>query len=136
MPKQLEHACSLNQRRRCSWSPKQRIENLTPDQVAIVLESGGVLLVDLREADERIHARIDPWLRTRRPRMLEFYADPTSEDHMPEFDPNRRTIVYCARGARSALAVETLRQLGYTDVAHLEGGLTAWTGAGREVNLA
>jgi hypothetical protein len=31
---------------------KQRIENLTPDQVATELERGGVLLVDLREADE------------------------------------------------------------------------------------
>jgi rhodanese-related sulfurtransferase len=65
--------------------------------------------------------------------MLEFYADPTSEDHRPEFDPNRRTILYCAGGARSALAVETLQQLGYTNVAHLEGGLSAWTSAGREV---
>jgi len=115
---------------------KQRIENLTPEQVATELESGGVLLVDLREADERIQrGSIRGSVHAARG-MLEFYADPTSEDHMPEFDPNRRTILYCAGGARSALAVETLRQLGYTDVAHLEGGLTAWTGAGREVNLA
>jgi rhodanese-related sulfurtransferase len=68
--------------------------------------------------------------------MLEFYADPTSEDHRPEFDPTGRTILYCAGGARSALAVETLQQLGYTDVAHLEGGFTAWTGAGHDVTLA
>jgi rhodanese-related sulfurtransferase len=42
-------------------------------------------------------------------------------------------IVYCAGGARSALAVETLRQLGYSSVAHLEGGFTAWTRAGQAV---
>ena len=65
--------------------------------------------------------------------MLEFYADPTYEDHRPEFDPHRRTILYCAGGARSALATDTLRQLGYIDVAHLEGGLTAWTASGRQV---
>jgi rhodanese-related sulfurtransferase len=65
--------------------------------------------------------------------MLEFYADPTNEDHLAEFDPNRRTILYCAGGARSALAVETLRQLGYMNVAHLEGGFTAWASAGHEV---
>jgi rhodanese-related sulfurtransferase len=68
--------------------------------------------------------------------MLEFYADPTSEDHRPEFQPNGRTIQYCAGGARSALAVETLQQLGYTNVAHLEGGLTAWTRAGHAVTRA
>jgi rhodanese-related sulfurtransferase len=32
---------------------KQRIENLTPDQLAAELENGNVLLVDLREAEER-----------------------------------------------------------------------------------
>jgi rhodanese-related sulfurtransferase len=60
----------------------------------------------------------------------------TNEDHRAELDPTRRTILYCAGGARSALAVETLRQLGYVDVAHLEGGFTAWTRAGREVSPA
>jgi rhodanese-related sulfurtransferase len=115
---------------------KQRIENLTPDQVATELESGGVLLVDLREAAERIQRESIRGSVHAARMMLEFYADPTSEDHMPEFDPNRRTTLYCAGGARSALAVETLRQLGYTDVTHLEGRLTSWTRAGREVNLA
>jgi rhodanese-related sulfurtransferase len=65
--------------------------------------------------------------------MLEFFADPTNDDHLPQFDPNRRTILYCAGGARSALAVETLQRLGYRDVAHLEGGFSAWTASGREV---
>jgi hypothetical protein len=36
-------------------------------------------------------------------------------------------------GAHPEPAVETLQQLGYTDVAHLGGGFTAWTRAGREV---
>lgn len=112
---------------------KQRIENLTPGEVATELERGGVLLVDLREAEERVKkGTISGAVHAPRG-MLEFYADPTNDDHLPEFDPNRRTIVYCAGGARSALAVETLRQLGYTYVAHLDGGFTAWTAAGRAV---
>jgi rhodanese-related sulfurtransferase len=62
--------------------------------------------------------------------MLEFYADPTSADHRTEFDPGRRTILDCASGGRSALAADTLRQLGYTRVAHLDGGLKAWRETG------
>ena len=115
---------------------KQRIENLSPDQVAAELESGGVLLVDLREAEERIEKGVIPGSIHAPRGMLEFHADPTDDDHRPEFDPERRTILYCAGGARSALAVETLEQLGYTDVAHLEGGFTAWTRASREVRPA
>jgi rhodanese-related sulfurtransferase len=115
---------------------KHRIENLSPDQVADELDRGGVLLVDLREADERTDRGVIPGAVHAPRGMLEFYADPTSEDHRPEFDPAGRTILYCAGGARSALAVETLQQLGYSDVAHLEGGFTAWTGAGHDVTPA
>jgi rhodanese-related sulfurtransferase len=105
---------------------KGKIENLTPEQVVEELETGAVL-VDLREPGEldsedgikgAVHA----------PRgMLEFYADPTSPYHREEFDPSRRTILYCASGGRSALAALALRDLGYTDVAHLDGGVKAWT---------
>jgi rhodanese-related sulfurtransferase len=65
--------------------------------------------------------------------MLEFWVDPLSPDHRPEFDPRRRTIVYCDTGARSALAARLLRQLGYADAAHLDGGIEAWMWAGHPV---
>ena len=115
---------------------KQRIENLTPEQVAAELARGDVLLVDLREPEERAQTGTIPGAVHAPRGMLEFYADPANDDHRPEFDPSRRTILYCAGGARSALAAETLQQLGYTRVAHLEGGFTAWTASGHEVTPA
>jgi rhodanese-related sulfurtransferase len=39
-------------------------------------------------------------------------------------------IVYCTDGSRSALAGRTLQDLGYADVAHLEGGIAAWADQG------
>lgn len=65
--------------------------------------------------------------------MLEFYADLQSPYHRAEFHPSRRTILFCASGGRSALAASTLSQLGYTDVAHLDGGMKAWRSDGRRV---
>ncbi|MFN3217384.1 MAG: rhodanese-like domain-containing protein [Acidimicrobiales bacterium] len=47
--------------------------------------------------------------------------------------PSRRIILHCAGGGRSALAADTLRSLGYGDVAHLTGGLAAWRHAGLPV---
>lgn len=111
---------------------KTRIENLTPAQVAAELENGAVL-IDLREPAERIaHGAIPNALPAPRG-MLEFYADPTSAYHRPEFDPARRMILACASGGRSALAADTLRQMGYGRVAHLAGGINAWREAGYPV---
>jgi rhodanese-related sulfurtransferase len=112
---------------------KQHIENLTPDQLSAELAKGEALLVDLREPEERTqNGYIEGAVHAPRG-MLEFYADPTSAYHRPEFDPQRRTVVYCASGGRSALAARTLGELGYTNVAHLDGGLKAWAGSGRAV---
>ena len=115
---------------------KQHIENLTPDQVAAEVADGQPLLVDLREPEERAQTGAIPGAVHAPRGMLEFYADPASAYHRPEFDPSRRTILYCASGGRSALAVGALQQLGYSNIAHLDGGLKAWTASGREVNQA
>lgn len=112
---------------------KQNVEALSVEETAAELEKGDPLLVDLREPNERAeHGAIPGAVHAPRG-MLEFWADPTSSYHRPEFDPNRRVILHCASGGRSALAAGTLRQLGYNDVAHLEGGMNAWKESGRPV---
>jgi rhodanese-related sulfurtransferase len=108
---------------------KARIENLSPAAVAAELAGGNVLLVDVREAEEWRQGCIPGAIHTARG-MLEFYADPTSAYHRPAFDPGSRIILYCASGGRSALAASMLQLLGYTRMAHLDGGLKAWLAAG------
>ena len=112
---------------------KSRIENLSPEEVATELRRGDTLLVDLREPGERVESGIIRGAVHAPRGMLEFYADPTSAYHRAEFDPGRRTILFCASGGRSALAANTLRHLGYSQVAHLSGGLKAWREAGEPV---
>jgi rhodanese-related sulfurtransferase len=112
---------------------KAQIENLSPEEVVAELQRGEAIVVDLREPAERIeHGVIRGAIHAPRG-MLEFFADPTSAYHRPDFDPARRTILYCASGGRSALAADTLQDLGYTRVAHLNGGLKAWREAGFRV---
>ena len=45
----------------------------------------------------------------------------------------RRIVVYCARGNRSALAADTLRQMGYENVASVSDGWAGWVGEDGEV---
>ena len=66
---------------------KARIENLSPAAVAAELAGGAVLLVDIREAEERAqHGGIPGAIHTARG-MLEFAADPTSAYYRAGFDP-------------------------------------------------
>ena len=109
---------------------KSKVENLTPDQVAQELESGDAVLVDIREPQEREAASIPGSISAPRG-MLEFYADASLPYHKEEFDPGRRIILHCASGGRSALGAATLQEMGYTNVAHLDGGIKAWSEAGK-----
>ena len=112
-----------------------RIENLSPEQVAAELEKGEATLVDIREDEDRARNGAIPG-SVRAPRgMLEFWADPTSPFHREEFDPARRTILYCGGGGQSALAADTLQEMGY-NAAHLDGGIAAWKEECRPVQEA
>jgi len=115
---------------------KGRIENLTPEQVASEVDAEDVILIDIREDDERVQNGVIPNSVSAPRGMLEFWADPTSAYHREEFDPARRTILYCASGGRSALATDTLQRMGYENAAHLDGGIKAWKEGGHSVEEA
>lgn len=109
---------------------KAEVENLSPDEVAAELERGDAVLVDLREPQERESASIPGSIHVPRG-MLEFHADPDLPYHKAELKRDKRVIVHCASGGRSALAAKTLKDMGYTNVAHLEGGINRWAEEGK-----
>lgn len=113
---------------------KTRIENLSVDALTEELESDrDVLVVDLRELQERVDLGTIPG-SVHVPRgMLEFWADPESRYYRDYFQEHRRTVVFCAAGGRSALAALALKEMGFKDVAHLEHGFAGWQQAERPV---
>jgi len=109
---------------------KQSIENLSPRKAYEEIIRGSVTVIDVREPEEiKQNGKINGSVNAPRG-MLEFYADPTLPYHKPEFDKGKRIILYCASSGRSALAVKTLKEMGYKNVAHIDGGLKAWIEAG------
>ncbi|HEY1119666.1 MAG TPA: rhodanese-like domain-containing protein [Acidimicrobiales bacterium] len=110
---------------------KANVENLDPDAVERELQGGDAVLVDIRDAPELDADGCIPG-SVHVPRgMLEFRADTSSPYHQAPLDPSKRVILHCASGGRSALAAQTLQQMGYANVAHLDGGIKAWKDAGK-----
>ena len=112
---------------------KAKVENLDAESVERELSSGEAVLVDVRDADEvTANGRIPGSVHVPRG-MLEFRADPSSPYYQEPLDPSRRIILHCASGGRSALGAATLQEMGYSNVAHLDGGIKAWKEAGKPV---
>ena len=55
--------------------------------------------------------------------MLEVYLDPNSPIFQNgQIDKNKEFVLFCAGGVRSALAVKSLKDMGYQKVSHIDGG--------------
>lgn len=48
---------------------------------------------------------------------------------------DKKILIYCATGNRSALAADTMQQMGYTDVASMARGIKGWIDEGGEVEF-
>lgn len=103
---------------------KQEITEISSAELEARLGNGGFTLVDVREADEHSQGAIEGAKLI--PRGL-------LESNVPLHIPDSATeiIIYCAAGARSALAAKALRDMGYERVSSLSGGFGTWKAEGR-----
>src|SRR3989449_10588084 len=85
-----------------------------------------LILLDVREKEEVRAGYIEGAVTIPRG-FLEFQA----AAHLPQTDTD--VVVYCASGARSLLAAQVLRTMGYTRVASMTGGITRWQAAGDQI---
>lgn len=103
---------------------KARITQVTVEE-AMRLQEGGALLIDCREPNE--------WNLGRIPGAT-FIPRGILEQNIEAVAPRERKIIlYCASGNRSALAADSLQQMGYTDVASMAGGFRGWAEAGGDI---
>jgi rhodanese-related sulfurtransferase len=95
-------------------------QELAPVEVAERLKKGSarLLLLDVREADEREAAVIEPSVHI-----------PMREvpQRLAELPQDREIVVYCHGGTRSAMIAGFLEAHGYPHVANLSGGIDAWS---------
>ena len=97
------------------------------DQVRGRLTDPKVQIVDIRDPRELEKEGTLPGALLAPRGMLEFWVDPASPYFKPIFaDESKEFILFCGAGWRSALATKTLRDMGMTNIAHIDGGFTAW----------
>ena len=105
---------------------RTRIREVTArETMQLLQEQPDTVLVDCREHNEFALGHIPGAL---------FIPRGVLEQNIERTVPrDRKVIVYCASGNRSALAADVLLQMGYEDVASLAGGIRGWVDAGGEI---
>ncbi len=78
-------------------------------------------IIDVRESHEHITSNIANSINIPRG-IIEFEIN----KHCEEVGPDVEIVLYCKTGGRSALAAESLQELGYSKVVSLAGGFEAW----------
>jgi rhodanese-related sulfurtransferase len=110
-----------------------QVKTYTVDEVRARLGDPALQIVDIRDVRELNDGLAQGALHAPRG-MLEFWVDPASPYHKPVFaDEGKEFVLYCGLGWRSALATKALQDMGMTNVAHIDGGFTAWKAAGAPV---
>ena len=105
---------------------QKKIETLSAAEVKKLVEKNEITLIDVRDIRELWkEGSIESSKHIPRG-MLEFWLDPESTYYQANKIQNiKKMVLFCALGWRSALATKTLVEMGFKNVAHVEGGFDA-----------
>ena len=104
----------------------KEIKTISAEQALKLTNEGTCNLIDIREKGE-----LDKMGRVESsnhiPRgMLEFWLDPDGPYFKSgKLDMTKEMVLFCAGGLRSALAVKSLKEMGFENVSHIDGGFAA-----------
>ena len=101
----------------------QEIKTINADEALKMVEENNCNLIDIREGNElESTGKVENSVHIPRGK-LEIYLDPNSAMFQQGvLDQNKETVLFCAGGLRSALAVKALKNMGYEKISHIEGG--------------
>jgi rhodanese-related sulfurtransferase len=96
--------------------------DITPDQLASELKTHDFTLLNVKTPYIGEIDGTDLYIP---------YTDLAARASELPTDKTAKIVVYCRSGAESAIAVQTLLGMGYTNIQNLDGGMNAWTASGR-----
>ena len=103
----------------------QEVKTISVDDAYKLLEENNCNIIDIRDKTELDQTgTLENSINISRG-LLEFQLDPNSMlIQNGIIDLNKETVLFCAAGGRSALAVKALKEMGYKKVSHIQGGFS------------
>ncbi len=114
----------------CVLAAKQEVKLLQVHEVKMMMDKKeDVVLIDVREREEYEQGAI-PGANLVPRGVLEMTIEEQIQDR------TKRIVLHCAAGGRSAMAAQSLKNMGYQNVASMEGGFRGWAQAGYPIKKA
>jgi len=108
----------------------QEIKTISADEAYKLFENNNCNLIDVREINELENSGKVQGAYHMPRGMLEVYLDPNSPVFQNgQLDQDKEFVLFCAGGVRSALAVKSLKDMGYQKISHIEGGFASIAGS-------
>ena len=104
---------------------KSLIKDIEPEEMQQLMDQK-IVLVDVRTPAEFQNEYIPGAVN------IDWNSD-TFESEILDFDKTSPIIIYCRSGQRSYSAANKMKQLGFTEIYALTGGINAWSDAGKPV---
>ena len=110
------------------------IETLSSSEAKSLYEKKEISLIDVRDIRELWKEGTIENSKHIPRGMLEFWLDPESSYYKANKIKNiKKMVLFCALGWRSALATKSLMDMGFENVAHVEGGFDSLKKSGLKV---
>ena len=113
---------------------QKNIETMTPNEVKKLHENNEITLIDVRDIRELWKEGTIERSKHIPRGMLEFWLDPSSTYYQSnKIQDIKKIVLFCALGWRSALATKSLVDMGFKNVAHVNGGFDALKKSGLKI---
>jgi|TARA_B110000211_G_C13952967_1_gene497049 rhodanese-related sulfurtransferase len=112
----------------------KQIKTMSATDVKKAKDQDEITLIDIRDIRELWKEGVVKGAKHIPRGMIEFWLDPESSYFKNnKIENNKNIVLYCALGLRSALATKSLVDMGFKNVAHVDGGFDALKRAGLEI---
>ena len=113
---------------------QKNIETLSSTEVKTLYDNKEITLIDVRDIRELWKEGTIENSKHIPRGMLEFWLDPESTYYQSnKIKEIKKMVLFCALGWRSALATKSLVDMGFKNVAHVDGGFDALKKSGLKV---
>ena len=113
---------------------QKNIETLSSNEAKSLYENKKITLIDVRDIRELWKEGTIENSKHIPRGMLEFWLDPESSYYKTnKIKDMKKMVLFCALGWRSALATKSLVDMGFNNVAHVDGGFDALKKSGLKI---